>query len=96
MAEGDRTNNDAADAGTEGVREVGNREEGVREIGNRAGGAASAGSEAACGDPAGFESSGVGDPQQGGGGGEGGGGDRPGRAGDWNPGEHSGGGGELY
>jgi hypothetical protein len=94
MAEGDRTNNDAADAGTEGVREVGHRAEGGREVGNRAEGA---GSEAAGADPAGFESSGVGDPQQGGGeGGEGGGGGRSGRAGDWNPGEHSGGGGELY
>ncbi|HEX7955884.1 MAG TPA: hypothetical protein VF508_03025 [Pyrinomonadaceae bacterium] len=87
MAEGDRTNNDAADAGTEGVREGG----------NRTGGAA--GAEAAGGDPAGFESLGVGDPrqqQQGGGQGEGEGGGQPGRAGDWNPGEHSGGGGELY
>ena len=49
------------------------------------------GSEAAGGDPAGFEPSGVGDPQQQGeGGGEG---TRPG---DWNPGEQSGSGGELY
>jgi len=84
MAEGDSTNNDAADSGTEGVREVGNSSES----------APTSGSEAAGNDPAGFESSGVGDPQQQGGegGGEGGGRQRPG---DWNPGEQSGGG-ELY
>ena len=46
------------------------------------------GSEAAGADPAGFEPSGVGDPAN-----EGGQGSRPG---DWNPGEQSGGGGELY
>jgi hypothetical protein len=79
MAEGDSTNDDAADAGTEGVREVGNRSESDL----------TSGSEAAGNDPAGFESSGVGDPQQQGEGG----GQRPG---DWNPGEQSGGGGELY
>lgn len=49
------------------------------------------GAEATGADPAGFEPSGVGDPQ---GAGEGGGeGSRPG---DWNPGEQSGSGGELY
>ncbi len=47
------------------------------------------GSEAAGADPAGSESSGIGDPQQSGGGAE----TRPG---DWNPGEQSGSGGELY
>jgi len=85
MAEGDRTNNDAADAGTAGG-------------GGIDGGGASqptSGSEAAGNDPAGFEPSGVGEPRQQGG--EGGGeGTRPG---DWNPGEHSGSGGsggELY
>ena len=82
MAEGESTNNDAADAGTEGVREIGNNESGL-----------TSGSEAAGNDPAGFESSGVGDPQQQGGG-EGGGQQQ--RPGDWNPGEQSGGGGELY
>jgi hypothetical protein len=94
QGEGDRTNNDAADAGTGGG--------GVFEEGGA--GAPASGSEAAGNDPAGMESSGVGDPRQqqeggaegvhGGGGHEGGG--RGERAGDWNPGEHSGGGGELY
>ena len=50
------------------------------------------GPEAAGADPAGFEPSGVGDPA-----GEGGaGGAQSQRPGDWNPGEQSGGGGELY
>ena len=83
MAEGDRTNNDAADiaaAGGDNIEE---------------GGAAqtASGAEAAGGDPAGFEPSGVGDPQRQGDGGEGG---ASARAGDWNPGEQGGGGGELY
>ena len=85
QGEGDRTNNDAADAGTGGEASV--FEEGGA-------GAPTSGSEAAGNDPAGLESSGVGDPQQQSGGGEGGG-ESP-RAGDWNPGEQSGGGGELY
>lgn len=63
MAEGDSTNTDAADAGTESGREIGNSSESNL----------TAGSEAAGNDPAGFESSGVGDPQQQQGGGEGGG-----------------------
>jgi hypothetical protein len=47
------------------------------------------GAEATGADPAGFEPSGVGDPAtEGVGGGA--------RLGDWNPGEQSGGGGELY
>jgi hypothetical protein len=81
MAEGDRTNNDAADAGTAGGR-----------FDDGGAGQPTSGSEAAGNDPAGFESSGVGDPPQQGG--EGGGGESS-RAGDWNPGEYSGGG-ELY
>jgi hypothetical protein len=81
MAEDDRGNDDAADAGTEG---------GGSEIGNGTNSAPTAGAEAAGNDPAGFESSGVGDPRQ-----DEGGGGQPGRAGDWNPGEQSGGG-ELY
>lgn len=79
MAEGDETNNDAADSSAGGGGAI---EEGGE-------GRPTSGSEAAGADPAGFEPSGVGDRQ-----GEGGGqGSRPG---DWNPGEHSGGGGELY
>jgi hypothetical protein len=81
MAEGDRTNNDAADAGTEGVVDA------IEEGG--AGQQPTSGSEATGADPAGFEPSGVGD-RAGEGGGEGS------RPGDWNPGEQSGGGGELY
>jgi hypothetical protein len=85
MAEGDSTNNDAADstAGGGGAIEEGGA------------GRPTSGSEASGADPAGFEPSGVGDAAgEGGGGGEGeGSGSRPG---DWNPGEHSGGGGELY
>lgn len=50
------------------------------------------GSEATGADPAGFEPSGVGDPH---GAGVGGGAEGS-RLGDWNPGEQSGGGGELY
>ena len=84
MVEGDSTNNDAADAGTPGGGQI---EEGGA-------GRPTSGSEAAGGDPAGFESSGVGDPQQQQG--EGGGGGESSRPGNWNPGEHSGGGGELY
>ncbi len=82
MAEGDRTNNDAADAGTEGVVDA------IEEGGS---GQPTPGSEATGADPAGFEPSGVGDPQTRGGEG---GGQSP-RPGDWNPGEQSGGG-ELY
>ena len=85
MAEGDRTNNDAADAGAEGVVDA------IEEGG--AGRQPTSGSEATGADPAGFEPSGVGDPR---GAGEGGGGGEAPRPGDWNPGEHSGGGGELY
>lgn len=81
MAEGDRTNNDAADAATAGG---GQMDEGGA-------GQPASGSEAAGGDPAGFEPSGAGDPSQWG---ESGG--ESSRPGDWNPGEHSGGGGELY
>jgi hypothetical protein len=81
MAEGDETNNDAADAGTEGVVDA--IEEGGAEQ------QPTSGAEATGADPAGFEPSGVGDPR-GAGGGEGS------RPGDWNPGEQSGGGGELY
>ena len=84
MAEGDVTNDDAADAGTAG--EGGATEEGG------AGQQPTSGSEATGADPAGFEPSGVGDPATEGGG-EGGQGSRPG---DWNPGEQSGSGGELY
>lgn len=84
MAEGDSTNNDAADASTV--------EGGGSEVGNGST-TPTLGAEAAGGDPAGFESSGVGDPQQQGGAEGGEGGQRPG---DWNPGEQSGGGGELY
>ena len=73
MAEGDRTNDDAADGGAyEGGAEQ----------------QPTSGSEAAGADPAGFEPSGVGDPQQGGG--------AETRPGNWDPGEQSGGGGELY
>ena len=81
MAEGDATNNDTADAGI--VSDGGSSidEDGASQP--------TSGSEAAGNDPAGFESSGVGDLQQQGGGGS----QRPG---DWNPGEQSGGGGELY
>lgn len=81
MAEGDRTNNDAADAGTAGGR--------VDDGG--AAGQPTSGSEAAGNDPAGFEPSGVGDPRR-----QGEGGNEGTRPGDWNPGEHGGGGGELY
>ena len=83
MAEGERTNEDAADAGTAGGR-----------IDESGAGQPASGSEAAGNDPTGFEPSGVGDPQQQG---EDGGGESS-RPGDWNPGEHSGGGGggELY
>ena len=82
MAEGDVTNDDAADAGTEGVVEA------IEEGG--AGRRPTPGAEATGADPEGFEPSGVGDRQ-----GEGGG--EASRPGDWNPGEHSGGGGgELY
>ena len=81
MAEGDVTNNDAADAGTAGGGAI---EEGG------AGQQPTSGSEAAGADPAGFEPSGVGDPATEGGEGSGS------RPGDWNPGEQSGGGGELY
>jgi hypothetical protein len=49
------------------------------------------GAEVTGADPAGFEPSGVGDPQS-----EGSGGSEDSRPGDWNPGEQSGGGGELY
>lgn len=81
MAEGDRTNDDAAHAGTAGGGRI---EEGGA-------GQPTSGAEAAGNDPAGFEPSGVGDQsQQGEGGGE------SSRPGDWNPGEQSGGGGELY
>lgn len=83
MAEGDVTNNDAADARKAGG---GDTPEGG------AGEQPTSGSEAAGADPAGFEPSGVGDPATEGGG-EGGQGSRPG---DWNPGEQSGSGGELY
>ena len=78
MAEGDSTNNDAADTGGgEGVISDGGSQQ------------PASGSEAAGADPAGFEPSGVGDPA--------GEGDTEGtRPGDWNPGEQSGGGGELY
>ena len=81
MAEGDQTNNDAADARKAGG---GDTPEGV------AGQQPTSGSEAAGADPAGFEPSGVGDPAT-----QGGEGSGP-RPGDWNPGEQSGGGGELY
>ena len=84
MAEGDRTDNDAADAGTEGVVDA------IEEGG--AGQQPTSGAEVTGADPAGFEPAGVGDPQ---GAGKGGGGEAS-RPGDWNPGEHSGGGGELY
>ena len=81
MAEGEETNNDAADAGPAGVVDA------IEEGG--AGQQPTSGAEVTGADPAGFEPSGVGDPR-----GEGGGaGSRPG---DWNPGEQSGGGGELY
>jgi hypothetical protein len=81
MAEGDMTNNDAADAAMAG---------GGGRVDDGGATQPASGAEAAGGDPTGFESSGVGDPQQHGeGGGEG---KRPG---DWNPGERSGGG-ELY
>ena len=73
MAEGDVTNNDAADAGTAGVVDA------IEEGG--AGQQPAAGAEATGADPAGFEPSGVGEAS---------------RPGDWNPGEHSGGGGEDY
>ncbi|MFL6333603.1 MAG: hypothetical protein ACJ754_09875 [Pyrinomonadaceae bacterium] len=76
MAEGDGTNNDAAEATTGGTQE-GRIDQ------------PTSGAEASGTDPAGFEPSGVGDPAN-----EGeGSGSRPG---DWNPGEQSGGGGELY
>ncbi|HEX7318706.1 MAG TPA: hypothetical protein VF297_32655 [Pyrinomonadaceae bacterium] len=87
MAEGDSTNNDAADAGTEGVVEA------IEEGGT--GEEPTSGAEATGADPAGFEPSGVGDPANEGGGGGEGSGSAP-RPGDWNPGEQSGGGGELY
>lgn len=90
MAQDDRTNNDAADAGAEG----GGRSE--------ARGAVTSGAEVTGNDPAGVGEGGVGATQGGGhvrgegrasaagkGGGEGS------RPGDWNPGEQSGGG-ELY
>jgi len=85
MAEGDVTNNDAADANAGGGAIDAIEEGGAAEQ-------PASGSEAAGGDPAGFEPSGVGAPANEGGG-EGGEGSRPG---DWNPGEQSGGGGELY
>lgn len=85
MAEGDVTNNDAADAGTESV--VNAIEEGDE------GQWPTSGAEATGADPAGSEPSSVGDAAtEGGGGGEG----SDSRPGDWNPGEQSGGGGELY
>ena len=84
MAEGESSNNDAADAATAG--------ESIDDGGEAR---PTSGAEAAGQDPAGFEPSGVGDRQQQQQGGEGGGTETS-RAGDWNPGEHSGGGGELY
>ena len=86
MAEGDRTNNDAADAGAEGVVDA-------IEEGGAGQQQPTSGAEAAGADPAGFEPSGAGDPASEGRG-AGSGSDR--RPGDWNPGEQSGGGGELY
>ena len=85
MAEGESINNDAADAATAG--------ESIDDGGDAR---PTSGAEAAGQDPAGFEPSGVGDRQHQEGG-EGGGRAETSRAGDWNPGEHSGGGGgELY
>ena len=81
MAEGEETNNDAAEAGAGGGAI---QEDGADQP--------TSGAEATGADPAGFEPSGVGDPR--GEGGEGGG--QPQRPGDWDPGEQSGGGGELY
>jgi hypothetical protein len=82
MAEGERTHDDAADAGAAGGR-----------VEDGGAGRPASGAEAAGNDPAGFEPSNVGEPRRQGGEG-GGGGARPG---DWNPGERSGGGGgELY
>ena len=81
MAEGESTNNDAADAGTTG---------GDSNIDEGGASQPTSGTEAAGNDPAGFEPSGVGAPQAEDEG------DQPSRAGDWNPGEQSGGGGELY
>ena len=87
MAEGEETNNDAAESGAGG----GAIQEGGADR-------PTSGAEATGADPAGFEPSGVGDPRGAGGeGGEGGeGGGQSQRPGDWNPGEQSGGGGELY
>ena len=82
MAEGDVTNNDAADAGTESV---------VEAIEEGGAGQLSSEAEATGADPAGFEPSGAGDPET-----EGGAGHEAPRPGDWNPGEQSGSGGELY
>jgi hypothetical protein len=78
MAEGDGTNDDAADATAGGgvISDGGSQQP-------------TSGAEATGADPADFEPSGVGAPA-----GEGGGGGS--RPGDWNPGEQSGGGGELY
>jgi hypothetical protein len=81
MAEGDRINDDAADAGTAG-------DGGIDDGGE---GRLTSGAEAAGSDPAGFEPSGVADPRQ-----QGDEGGESSRAGDWNPGARSGGGGELY
>ena len=94
MAQGDRTNNDAADAGAEG-RE---RSEGQSAV--------TSGAEVVGNDPAGVGEGGVGATQGGGhvrgegrasaaGAGEGGQAGEGSRPGDWNPGEQSGGG-ELY
>jgi hypothetical protein len=84
--EGDRTNNDAADAG--GTGEGGGMFEGDG-LSEPGGGSAIHSEEAAGTDPAGF------DPGNAGGTGEGGG--ARSRPGDWNPNEHSGGGGgEVY
>jgi hypothetical protein len=81
MAEGDVTNNDADDAGTEEV---------IDAIEEGGAGQPASGAEATGADPAGFEPSGVGNPANEGGEGSGS------RPGDWNPGEQSGSGGELY
>jgi hypothetical protein len=83
MAEGDSTNNDAADAGTAGGGGIDD------------GGASrpTSSEEAAGGDPANFDASGVGARQQEDGGE--GGAERT-RPGNWNPGERSGGGSEVY